>query len=426
MPLPPSRSHRSLSNLAPLFRGSATLGLFLCLMNAATISQADGNVFRVNLGSFSGDDQLAPAVAETLLTDLAKSGRISVMTGPTGRSSDQEEGAYVLTGSCLVYDGSVVINVRIVDAATGRTLPGAAENVDGPKAQVFTLVHSLAGKLTARVTGDTTPSAPAIPARKPASAVPSIKPGFGLPSLPHVNANVNLGGGSRSGIPPVRTRPPIVARPAPPESNVPEVGVRVDSGDPSDQRDPRDSVMAEGQTESRDRRAPATRDDSLDASDRANRSERADRSDRSDRSDRGGPDENPLIRDPRSGHDGRDIRGEGARYTSLIIDARGLDLDRSMSPSIRRRDGTVVWNGGEADPDYVISDGIVAYAMTMREARDQARAGSRPLIIEAVSRHETPFPSDPYIDDEDADYILKAARHDGFLKKFHVIFVIGR
>jgi hypothetical protein len=184
--------------------------------------------------------------------------------------------------------------------------------------------------------------------------------------------------------------------------------------------------MAEGQTESRDRRAPATRDDSLDASDRANRSERADRSDRSDRSDRGGPDENPLIRDPRSGHDGRDIRGEGARYTSLIIDARGLDLDRSMSPSIRRRDGTVVWNGGEADPDYVISDGIVAYAMTMREARDQARAGSRPLIIEAVSRHETPFPSDPYIDDEDADYILKAARHDGFLKKFHVIFVIGR
>jgi hypothetical protein len=103
-----------------------------------------------------------------------------------------------------------------------------------------------------------------------------------------------------------------------------------------------------------------------------------------------------------------------------------LDLDRSMSPVIRRKDGSVVWNGREANPDFVISDGIVAYATTMREARDQVRAGSRPLIIEAVARHETPFPSDPYVDDEDADYILKAAAHDGFLKKFRVIFVIGR
>jgi TPP-dependent pyruvate/acetoin dehydrogenase alpha subunit len=89
-------------------------------------------------------------------------------------------------------------------------------------------------------------------------------------------------------------------------------------------------------------------------------------------------------------------------------------------------DGSVVWNGAGVNPDYVISDGIVAYATTMRDARDLARAGARPLIIEAVSRHETPFPSDPYVDDEDAEYILRTARQDGYLKDYRVIFVIGR
>jgi hypothetical protein len=113
-------------------------------------------------------------------------------------------------------------------------------------------------------------------------------------------------------------------------------------------------------------------------------------------------------------------------YTGLIIDARGLDLNRSMSPAIRRRDGTVVWNGGEASPDYVISEGIVTYAATMQQALDQQRAGARPLVVKAVARHETPFPSDPYIDDADAESLLKAAQRDTFLKKYRVIFVIGR
>lgn len=396
---PSLQSPRSFANLASWSQRSAALGILLGLLLAAGPGHAAGNILRVNLGSFTGDDQLAPAVAETLLTDLAKSGRISVLAGAGAELADRV-GAYLLTGSCLVYDDNVVINARIVDGATGRSLPGAAENIDGPKAQVFTLVHSLAGKLTTRVAGNSS-AAPA-PAKKTAGrSLPAIKPSFGVP-IPRVGASVHLGhsGGGRSTAPVIRAKPPIVARQAPSASRIPEVGARVEPGGADD----RDPSLAEGQ-----------------GGDRASARDRGDVPDPVDDAWRSGRDSHDSH-----GREAGVVRGRSARYTSLIIDARGLGLERSMSPTIRRTDGSVVWNGGDANPDYVISEGIVAYATTMREARDLARAGARPLIIEAVSRHETPFPSDPYVEDEDAEYILRTARQDGFLKDFHVIFVIGR
>ncbi len=401
------RTSRSAANLVPQFRGAAALGFLLlfllCFVSAGSRSQAAGNPIRVNLGSFTGDEQLAQAVAETLLTDLAKSGRITVLDARAGKDSD--DGAYILTGSCLVYDGSVVINVRLIDGATGRTVPGAAENADGQKAQLFTLIHSLASKLTTRLAGEVGPGALGGTTVHKAGAgratPPSIKSVLGLP-LPKVSASVNLGGGG-SGASPPRSKPRPAAQESAPASRTEENELRSDRDDVGDERDP---AMAESQSDTRN-----------------NRSDRADRGVQSSNRNGGGSsdrDERPAARTEES------VRDRAVRYTSLIIDARGLGLDRSMSPQLRRHDGAIVWNGGEANPDYVISDGIVAYASTMREARDQARAGSRPLIIEAVSRYETPFPADPIIDDEDADYIVKAAARDGFLKKYRVIFVIGR
>jgi len=369
---------RSTAAHVPLFRGSATLGLIFSLIGAGSQSRAAGEPIRVNLGSFTGDENLSRVVAETLLTDIAKSGKISVLDARAG--GEREEGTYLLTGSCLSFEGNVVINVRLVDGSTGRTLPGAAENAEGPKSTVFSLVHGLAGRLTNRLGADALPPQGAAPAKPSAgrATLPSVKPGLGLP-LPHVSAGINLGGGKSSSTV-TRSKPPIKPEEAELKNERAEVG------------DDRDPVMAEGQGDVRGDRGESHNDKR----------------------------ERPATRfeDP--------DRERGARYTSLIIDARGLGLDRSMCPVLRRRDGSVVWNGGEANPDFVISDGIVAYTNSMREARDQARAGSRPLIIEAVGRHETPFPSDPLLDDEDADYILKSAPRDGFLKKFRVIFVIGK
>ena len=112
------------------------------------------------------------------------------------------------------------------------------------------------------------------------------------------------------------------------------------------------------------------------------------------------------------------------KYTGLIIDTTGLKIERSMAPRIRHADGTDVWNGGEADPNYVIDEGIVIYAKSMDEALLMDRAGSNPLIIKANGRHADNFRSDPLISDEDAETITQTAKKDGYLKKFRVIFLI--
>lgn len=141
----------------------------------------------------------------------------------------------------------------------------------------------------------------------------------------------------------------------------------------------------------------------------------------------------PVVKDPGpipavdAGNitpDGRDVELPRARYTGLIVDARGLGLERSMSPRIRFEDGSVLWAGANASPDFAIEHGIVAYTRSVREAERLERAGDNPLVIEAVARHADNFRSDPVLSAEDGKYLLEASRRDGFLKKFNVIFVI--
>jgi hypothetical protein len=112
-------------------------------------------------------------------------------------------------------------------------------------------------------------------------------------------------------------------------------------------------------------------------------------------------------------------------YTGLIIDTTGLSVERSMSPKIRRIDGSCVWAGEDADPDFVIDQGIVVYAESLEKAKVNPRAGSNPLILKALARYPDNFRSDPEITSEDAAKLLDAANKDGFLKKFRVIFVVN-
>lgn len=255
----------------------------------------------IRVGPFAGDQHLADMVAETLLTDLAKSDRFTLLDArAAGAHADVGKADYALTGSCLGHNANVVINVRVLESAGGRTVPGLAQSVEGPRTQLLTLAHGIAARLAPKLAAHAHPQA--------APAAHAV-----------VTASVH---------------PAEQARPAP-----------------------------------------------------------ADRAD---------------------------------EYTGLIVDARGLGLERSMSPSLRRKDGSVVWNGAEAQPDYVIDEGIVQYAATMEQALKHARAGAHPLVLTAVGRRETPFPSDPLLSDEDAARLLAAAKHDAFLKKFRVVFVTGK
>jgi len=114
-----------------------------------------------------------------------------------------------------------------------------------------------------------------------------------------------------------------------------------------------------------------------------------------------------------------------AGYTSLIIDASGPGLYRSMSPKIRRKDGSEVWGTLNASYTLVQEEGIVGYARTLDEALASHRAGPRPLVIRAVGAAGGAFSCDPIVSDGDAQKILDANRNSGFLDTFNVVFVTG-
>lgn len=114
----------------------------------------------------------------------------------------------------------------------------------------------------------------------------------------------------------------------------------------------------------------------------------------------------------------------GNAYTSVIIDTRGLGIRPAMSPKIRRQDGTEVWGTVNASTDFVIEQGIVAYAKSLEEAKAHKRAGNHPLILRAVGYAKTPGRCDPVLSDNDVRLLLTANDNSSFLNEYRVIFVI--
>lgn len=109
-------------------------------------------------------------------------------------------------------------------------------------------------------------------------------------------------------------------------------------------------------------------------------------------------------------------------YTSVIIDARGTRVDRSMSPRLLFENGSVIWGDIYADHEFVIGEGIAVYARSIEEARLHPRAGNRPLVIRA-SRAVGNFKSDLILPAADASLLISADKASGFLSKFRVIIV---
>jgi hypothetical protein len=114
----------------------------------------------------------------------------------------------------------------------------------------------------------------------------------------------------------------------------------------------------------------------------------------------------------------------GDHYTGIIIDTRGLGVERSMSPLVRKTDGSEVWGRLDINLDFVIEKGIVGYARSLEEARENSRAGSNPLIIRAVGRAGGKFNSDAVVTDEDAVLLQAINAKGGILDKCNVIFVV--
>ena len=111
---------------------------------------------------------------------------------------------------------------------------------------------------------------------------------------------------------------------------------------------------------------------------------------------------------------GRAIGG----YTGLIVDCRGLELNPVMSPVIKNADGAPIYGYKNLDYDKVVANGMAGYT---RDIRNAVRAGSNPLVVQAigVDNHN----SNPILSVADANRVLIENGATGFLNTASVVFV---
>jgi len=112
------------------------------------------------------------------------------------------------------------------------------------------------------------------------------------------------------------------------------------------------------------------------------------------------------------------------KYTGVIIDARGFDLEPTLSPRIYDASGRIVYGNVYINSETAVSQGIVEFAITPdmveHAIKGGSRAGIRPMIIKAVATKDNNCSL--VISDEDANLLLASNSLTGFLKNCAVVF----
>ena len=116
--------------------------------------------------------------------------------------------------------------------------------------------------------------------------------------------------------------------------------------------------------------------------------------------------------------------GSKGPFTSLIVDCGGLNVQRAISPKIRKPDGAEIWGTVPADADALQDRGIVAYARGIEDARRSPRSGANPLVVKAIGRAGGRFMCDAAVSEPDAERIVRENQASHFLDRFDVVFAV--
>ncbi|WP_019554687.1 LPP20 family lipoprotein [Propionispira raffinosivorans] len=106
--------------------------------------------------------------------------------------------------------------------------------------------------------------------------------------------------------------------------------------------------------------------------------------------------------------------------TGVVIDCRGLGLERAMAPNILDNSGRTIYNSKNVDDSAIIKNGLASYSKSDSPSNIDY-AGANPLIVKAVSLMD--FNRNPVVSKEDGDKILAANQNYAFLKKCAVVFI---
>ena len=115
---------------------------------------------------------------------------------------------------------------------------------------------------------------------------------------------------------------------------------------------------------------------------------------------------------------------EDIPYTGLIIDARGLELEPALYPTIVSEQGNEIYSSLFISREFAVQYGVCTYICSMDKAIREKRIGPHPLIFKALRKSSNENAS-VVISMADTKQIEKATERHIFLKECRVIIVMG-
>lgn len=115
--------------------------------------------------------------------------------------------------------------------------------------------------------------------------------------------------------------------------------------------------------------------------------------------------------------------GYKARFTGLVVDARGLGAQPAMAPRLVTGDGKVVYGPALVDAKTMEKIGIVGYAPDFDKAKKLKRVGKKPLVIRATGLAGDNS-SDLVISRETAALVHATMKAKKLFKKCAVVLVL--
>ena len=110
-------------------------------------------------------------------------------------------------------------------------------------------------------------------------------------------------------------------------------------------------------------------------------------------------------------------------YTGLIVDARQLNVEPVLYPTIVSEQGREIYSSVFISREFAVQNGVCAYVCDMDQALGSDRAGSHPLVVKAL-RKTGDKTGAIVMSMADAETLDRATERHTFLKKCRVIVVV--
>jgi hypothetical protein len=111
------------------------------------------------------------------------------------------------------------------------------------------------------------------------------------------------------------------------------------------------------------------------------------------------------------------------KYTSLILDAKGLSVKPALYPAIETESGDMIYDVTTADPNATVEYGLCTYKKSINEARKIPKVGHSPLVVKAT-KVGGKYGVNIVVSDMDGKRIVEANKVNPFLRLANVNVVI--